>query len=250
MQSHFRSISQWLSGKISRFPRLHQTLRRIFFALPRQLRGEQMVYDHLKTRFENSRNPVTFCLVGANDGTTNDHIFPFAKRMGWRGILVEPVPTYFEELKKAYEGLPVVFENVAIHKSERSMLLHYLDAAKASLPSWAKGVGSFQKENLDLIDDLPNRDEAIVTKEVSCFPLAEVVERSGLDHIDIFVIDVEGYDGEIVRQIEFDSWKVQTVVFEHKLLKPDDLALCIELLEKNGFTHSRDNYDLLATREL
>jgi len=209
-----------------------------------------MVYDRLREFGISRHQDVTFCVVGANDGITNDHLYPFAKRHRWRGILVEPVPPYFAELKKAYEGLPVVLENVAIHRTEAKMTIYFLDAAKADLPTWAKGVGSFDKSKLDSLSELPQRSDALTALEVECCPLKTVVNRSGLDRIDVFMIDVEGYDAEIVRQIDFDGWKVSVVIFEHKLLSPEDMADCLALLDAHGFHRVQDRYDVIATREI
>ena len=77
-----------------------------------------------------------------------------------------------------------------------------------------------------------------------------MVERSGLDRIDVFMVDVEGYDAEIVRQIDFDAWKVRVVIFEHKLLSKEDIADCLALLDSHGFTRAQDPYDVMATRDL
>ena len=43
-----------------------------------------------------------FIQVGANDGLMCDPIRQFIVKHSWGGILVEPVPDYFELLKKNY----------------------------------------------------------------------------------------------------------------------------------------------------
>jgi FkbM family methyltransferase len=245
-----RALARRVSSTLTHFPRLHASLKGVFLRLPVKIRGRQMVYDCLRELGKFRHQDVTFCVVGANDGVTNDHLYPFAKRFRWKGILVEPVPPYFAELRKAYEGLPVVLENVAIHRTESKMTIHFLDAAKANLPAWAKGVGSFDKSKLETLSELPQRGDALTQIEVDCFPLETVVERSGLDRIDVFMVDVEGYDAEIVRQIDFDAWKVRVVIFEHKLLSKEDMADCLALLDSHGFKRVQDRYDVIATRDL
>ncbi len=249
MSRILRAVAQRVSATLTRQPRLHAALKGMFLKLPESIRGRQMIYDRLREFGKMNRQDVTFCVVGANDGITNDHLYAFAKRHLWKGILVEPVPPYFAELKKAYEGLPVVLENVAIHRTETKMTIHYLDAAKANLPAWAKGVGSFDKTKLDTLSELPQRSDALSAVEVDCFPLETVVKRSGFDRIDVFMIDVEGYDAEIVRQIDFDGWKVRVVIFEHKLLSKEDMADCLALLDAHGFQRVQDRYDVIAVRD-
>lgn len=250
MSRFLRTVARRVSSILAYNPRLHAALKGAFLRLPEKTRGRQMIYDGLREFGISRRQDVTFCVVGANDGVTNDHLYPFAKQFRWKGILVEPVPPYFAELKKAYEGLPVVLENVAIHRTESKMSIHFLDAAKADLPAWAKGVGSFDKSKLETLSELPQRGDALTQIEVDCFPLETVVNRSGLDRIDVFMVDVEGYDAEIVRQIDFDAWKVRVVIFEHKLLSKEDMADCLALLDAHGFKRVQDRYDVFATRDL
>jgi FkbM family methyltransferase len=244
-----RHLARRGSEMLLNHPRLYQFLKDQFLKLPASLRGPQLIYDHLRELAR--ENPDrTFCLVGANDGVTNDHVFPFASRHRWRGALVEPVPIYFAELEKAYRGLPVKLCNVAIHDTERSITLHYLDATKIDLPPWAKGVGSFDRKNLEKLSELPEAADALTEAQVPCRRLEEVIAEAGLDCVDIVVIDTEGYDGAILRQVRFDEWRVKTVIFEHKLLPAAELADCIALLERHGFSRRRDAFDVLATRSL
>jgi hypothetical protein len=57
---------------------------------------------------------IRFINVGANDGISKDPVYQLIQE-GWKGILIEPIPYYFNNLKenlKDYEGL--IFENIAI----------------------------------------------------------------------------------------------------------------------------------------
>lgn len=242
-----RSVARGVSNALEGHPRLHRFLTGWFLRLPQAVRGRQLIHDHLR-ELSRERRDRTFCLVGANDGVSNDHLYPFAKRFRWKGVLVEPVPSCFARLRENYRGLPVTLENVAIHRQERSMTLYSLDEGKAKLPPWARGVSSFDRSNLEKFLRPPVSEDAIVPVEVPCRRLEEVVEQSGLSSIDIVVIDAEGYDAEIIRQVRFDDWGVTTVIFEHQLLKAEELKECFFLLEEKGFRWEKDEWDVLATR--
>ena len=41
-----------------------------------------------------------FIECGANDGVNQSNTWYFEKKLNWRGILIEPVPNLFKELKK------------------------------------------------------------------------------------------------------------------------------------------------------
>lgn len=206
-----------------------------------------MIHDHFCKLDRELAEPV-FCIVGANDGVTNDHIYPFARKGGWKGMAIEPVPGCFAELEIAYRNLPVTLFNVAIHESEEFATLHFLDPERAKLPPWAKGVGSFDPARLGIVEELPGASGAVVELRVPCRRLDEVVGEAGLGRVDVVVIDTEGYDAAVLRQVRFDDWKVRTVIFEHTLLTPADLDSCIGLLVQNGFRIEKDDFDVLATR--
>jgi FkbM family methyltransferase len=208
-----------------------------------------MIHDSL-LEFAKSHASPTFCVIGANDGVTNDPVYPLAKRFRWRGLLVEPVPTYFRELQRAYKGLPVILEQVAVHRTERTMTLHYLDHGMMKLPAWARGVGSFDRSKIESLNEIPGREQALTQIEVPCSRLEELLQRSGLERVDVMVIDTEGYDAEVLRQVQFDAWQVKIVIFEHKLLSNADLTGCTTLLQQNGFRLENDSYDTLALREI
>jgi hypothetical protein len=140
MSSRKRSVLRGLAGAVAgaleRYPNLLRFAKGCFLRLPPSLRGPQMIHDHL-VKLSRELVVPTFCIVGANDGITNDHIYPFARRGRWCGLAIEPVPFCFAELESAYKGLPVKLFNVAIHESESFAKIHFLNPTKASLPPWA-----------------------------------------------------------------------------------------------------------------
>lgn len=246
-QSIVRRLARGISRAVQRYPGLSRLLRDGFLKLPPELRGPQMIHDHL-VKLSRELEAPTFCIVGANDGITNDHVYPFARKGRWRGLAIEPVPGCFSELEKVYRNLPVKLFNVAIHETDSFATLHFLDPAKASLPPWAKGVGSFDPERLEIVDELPGTAGAITELRVPCRRLDDLIDETGFERIDLVVIDTEGYDAAVLRQVRFDDWGVRTVIFEHTLLSAADLDSSKSLLERNGFTIQKDEFDVLATR--
>lgn len=230
---------------------LHLALRRLYRALPAAIRGERMVYDHLQT-VVGQRRDQTFLLIGANDGVMADHVYDHARRYRWRGIAVEPVPAFYRSLQAHYAGLPVTPLNVAVHHQERSMTLFYVDPVRGRhLPEWARGVGSFDRDQVvQATTGLGDVAALITSTSVPCRTLDEIVAEGALPRVDIVVVDVEGYDHEVVRRIRFDEWKTHTVIFEYKHIPPDILDELQQLLRYHGFTLRRDHEDMLASRPI
>src|SRR5690349_14899041 len=84
-----------------------------------------------------------FVNIGANNGVDNDPIYPFIRRYGWRGIVVEPVAYIFAELCRNYrEFAGIVFEHAAITPTpEATWFFHIAERPGDALP-FERQVGS------------------------------------------------------------------------------------------------------------
>lgn len=244
------SLRSSIGSVLRRYPSLYRSARSLYRSLPPAIRGRKMVHDHLRACAA-KRRQQTFLLVGANDGVFSDHLYDFAQRYHWRGVAVEPVPQYFVQLSRNYAGLPVACVNKAVHRTERSMPFFFLDDADPDLPEWVQGVGSFDRDQVvQATRDVPDVVDRIQQIDVPCAPLNEIVKGAGLDTVDIIVVDVEGYDHEIIRQVDLAGWKPHTIVFEYKHIPPPDLEEVCDRLVEAGFHLDRDHEDILATRPM
>ena len=210
-----------------------------------------MIHDHF-IRLSHAYGPQQFALIGANDGITDDPIYPFVLDYGWKGVAVEPVRAYFEQLRQHYERKPVRCLNIAVHESAREMDFFYLeDRVNRPLPAYAKGIGSFDKAQVrQLAKEVPDGESYIKSDRIACLTLCEVLSQSGTGSIDVIVIDTEGYDSQVVRMINFNRWTPRAIVFEHKLLNQFDLESTLAELKLNGFEWTADQADVLAYRNI
>lgn len=246
LSDRFRSVARrWR-------PRLERLLPSPFDALRgtgRELRIDlEFVVGHLRQR----RTDVRFVQVGAFDGLGNDVMAGYVRRFGWRGVLVEPQPSYFDRLKANYADQPQVrFENAAVDVRPGSRPFYAIrpDADFAKLPDWAPQIASFDLETvLRAQSIIPNLPDLIVAYDVPCVTLAEVVERHALGGVDFLQIDAEGYDFEIIRGIDFDRLAPSLIRFEHKNLTRRDVGRCLDLLTGRGYRVAADGEDAIAYR--
>src|SRR5438128_2009992 len=95
--------------------------------------------------YVSSTKEVKFIQVGSNNGKTGDPIYKYIKRGGWHGILIEPVPYLFEELKSNYKDVQgLFFENNAIGLAEGESTFYRLKKNDSfDLPEWYDQLGSF-----------------------------------------------------------------------------------------------------------
>jgi len=186
------------------------------------------------------RPDFTFLQVGAFDGRTDDPIHPLVREFGIRGIVVEPQVQMLETLRANYAEYPqVTVVNAAIADAEGSREFFSTKAGPSR-------KASFFRSNL-LKHGV--RQEDIVTQSVRCTTITHLVRERSFERCDLIQIDAEGFDGEIVRTIDFQAVQPSIVRFEHVHLSDKDCDECIGLLAEHGFRFIGQRRDIIAVRE-
>jgi FkbM family methyltransferase len=204
-------------------------------------------------RYSSASRRVRFVQVGSADGLAGDPIHELVIRDGWRGILVEPVRHLFLKLKRNYRGAKdLIFENCAIAEEEGERELWRLAEARPGeeRPYWHDQLGSFR---LDVVlrhePHVPALRERLICEKVACLSLGQLLRRHRFRKVDVFHVDAEGYDFEIVKQIDFEAMKPGLVLFEHAHLSGAERSACCGLLIEKGYRLVSESEDTLAVRE-
>jgi len=191
-------------------------------------------------------NDFFFVQIGACDGIRCDDIYKYIRRYKWPGILVEPVPSLFEELKRNYRNHGgIVFENVAISDKNETRKFYRLKSKHGDLSDWYKALGSFSKEQVKKL--ITSEAENYLTQEkVRCITLKNLLEKHRRTRVSFFQIDTEGFDYEIIKQIDFSAVKPKMIRYEHLHLNPDDKESCENLLKNHGYCVFKEGIDTFA----
>ena len=243
-----------VSLALERFPLLHRVVR----ALYRRVRSApQSDEDRVRNRIEQAlsgRSDIFFVEIGANDGIAGDLLHPLIMaHPDWRGLFVEPVRHLFERLCRHYRSSPrFQFANVAISEQRGTAPIYFVPAAAIAaqargIPAWAQGLGSFDRGHI-LRELGPGVEPLIETQEAECLPLRELLDQHGVRKIDILQIDVEGFDYQILRQVDFSRYTPAVIRFEHKHLSLDDRERAWALLKAAGYELEIGETDTLACR--
>jgi FkbM family methyltransferase len=209
----------------------------------------QAVEALLSEQLQRAGREFFFVQIGANDGVSFDWISSFIREHRLRGVAVEPLPDVFAELCRNYRDYPdVTLVNVAIHRSLREVTLYRVHPDKtAGLPDWAKTIASLDPQH-HLKSAMPS--EVIVAETVPAIPLEELLDGHGITRIDLLQIDVEGYDYEIIRMIDFDRIRPALIRFEHNVrsnvMSRQQLRDCVSYLMDAGYYILMDTMDAVA----
>jgi len=203
---------------------------------------------------------VFFVEIGANDGVSFDPLHAYITRNGWRGLLVEPLPDFFLQLVetyRSYDGL--ILENVAIADTPgyRDMYRISPDGlSNGTLPAWTKGIASFFN-NRNALGGY--RIPAAVFEQirphirlqtVRCDTLDNLFLKHNVTKIDVFQVDVEGYDYQVLKELDFRRFRPSIIRMEWFNLPDDEKRLTLELLRSHGYRKRLSSTDLVAWRNL
>jgi FkbM family methyltransferase len=173
------------------------------------------------------RKGGTFVEIGALDGKTCSNTLYFQESMGWGGILVEPNPIQYENLRKnrSQTDPRVMCYNIGVGQDYEILKFSYIKGC----PGWSGFSKFFEPEHVQRIDTLENKD--IETFDISIVPLHETIVNSHIEKIDYLSLDVEGMERHILEHFDFNCCDIEIFDVEDNWGNNSVLDIMI----KNGY---------------
>lgn len=142
-----------------------------------------------------------FVEAGANDGIRQSNTLYFEKYFGWKGLLIEAIPELSE--KCAINRPNCIVENCALVSSSYSK--DHVEMTYCNLMS----VVNDNLNKLTITEHIENgkkflrENEHVYTIEVPALPLSSVLTKHNIKRIDFLSLDVEGYEAQVLKGINF-----------------------------------------------
>ena len=174
-------------------------------------------------------------------------------------LLIEPVPHNVEAIKQNlsnFEG--IIVEQIAISNKNEVRNFYFVknNSIHKLKKHWSSGIGSFNKQHL--LDHKSKRfkieDEDIEKISINTLRFKNLVDKYQIKQIEKLLIDVEGSEYEILSDIDFNSLKIDEVLFEYKHFDGyqktgERLKEILDKLKKNGYLIKKiDEENMLATK--
>lgn len=186
------------------------------------------------------RTDGTFVEVGANDGKTGSFTFNLAA-IGWQGINIEPIPrlhAYCVENHKTHINV----KNICCAVGEKEDVLDIVDAGTLS---------TMDKETLDIYmktnwsKSLFNNQEPIKTRVRK---LDDVLSENNITDIDIMVLDVEGFEENVLKGFSINSARPKIFIIEIPDQHTDMIKnpVCVEKYKRLRSYFVENEYDLIV----
>lgn len=177
---------------------------------------------------KNMRNG-TYIELGALDGVLFSNTKFFEDNLGWKGILIEPNPYQFNLLTKNRPNNHLFNNLVSCHTEPLNFKYFVGVHAAVSGVEDTLPHGHF--------DGYFNSNPQLPQSSVYITPrtLTDIVKSTGLTHINLLSLDVEGHEYEVLQSWDF-SIKIDIILIEMLEQNQEKDQMCRDILIKNGYT--------------
>jgi FkbM family methyltransferase len=189
-----------------------------------QCKEDEILYEKYFKNYSLEDVPKYYFEMGALDGVMYSNTKFFEETLGWKGILVE--------------GNPLVFPNLALNRPNNILMNAVCSDMKKPLSfnvcANVPAVCSLEMTKPEKFDNEYYRHSQMLKINSIPVSLDTILENSGVERIDLCVIDVEGHEVNVLNSFSF---KVPVVMFMIEFL--DDKSKNDEVLKimiKNNYT--------------
>ena len=174
-------------------------------------------------------------------------------------LLIEPVPHNVNAIKKnlsEYKNFIIEQTTLGIKKEKRDFYFIKEDSINKLKKHWASGIGSFKKNHILSHKSKRFKVEEIDIQKISiqCLRFQNLVDKHSIESIYKLLIDVEGSEYEILKDIDLSKVNIKKIIFEYKHFDGykktgKKLEEILEKLNKNGYeTKKIDDENILAIK--
>jgi FkbM family methyltransferase len=158
----------------------------------------------------------TFVEVGAFNGQHWSNTYALARR-GWKGIAIEPHPTYFGQLIETHEDLDVTCINVAIGDHNGVAELYLAGSLSTIVESQVETYRGVGWSGYLFPPDVKKYEVRVRTLNHVLSHHKPMWES----HFDLLVIDVEGSELDVLRGFNIEQWRPTMMIIETYEENPD-----------------------------
>lgn len=145
-----------------------------------------------------------FIECGANDGINQSNTWYYEKKLNWRGVLIEPIPEVFKQLKKNRKSKNFFFNNVLKSFKDKRKYIRLIYDKKDSLIT--------KVENKKIKNTYSFRSRAKTLNEILTIIKAP-------KKIDFFSLDVEGDEINVLNGVDLKKYYFKYILIETINLK-------------------------------
>lgn len=179
--------------------------------------------DHKLLQFIDFRYGF-FVEAGGNDGITQSNSYFFEKYLGWRGILVEPVP-HLAQLCRQNRRRSRTFECALVSPEAEGKLVDMQFCNLMTIVDGARGSPADDASHLELGRTFLAPDQSIYNFKARSRTLSSILDEAAPGTIDLLSLDVEGYEAQALKGLDFARHRPRCILVEANYPKEIDALL-------------------------
>jgi FkbM family methyltransferase len=154
----------------------------------------------------------SFIEAGGNDGLSQSNTYWFERFRGWRGMLVEAVPDQARRCRRNRPRAEVINAALVADDGTKSIRIK-----AARLMAYIPGARPAEEEAIHLKNAMAVQHMTEVPEiEVPAVTLAQLLDKRGGKPIDLFSLDVEGYEIPVLQGMDPDRHRPRYILVETK----------------------------------
>ena len=187
----------------------------------------------ISEKFKDSPGPKFYVEIGANDGVSQSNTKYLELYDGWKGILIEPIPSVFKKLQQN-RAARNSFENSACCSFEFSlptMPLIYANLMTVSLEGESDLQDRYQHAKTG-IGSLALGDKIYELTVPASTMNSILLKHDAPKFINFLSLDVEGSEIEVLKGIDFNEFN-----FEYICVETRSFEVIEKFLNNHGYAY-------------
>lgn len=183
---------------------------------------------------------LTFAQVGAGGPLSDDFLVPLLMaHPAWRGIFIEPLGRVVEKLEAQYQGKYTIKQCAVSNFTRKAPFYYFATDAAQRLNDMIAGSHYIDQEQLDMFGSCNKEhaaecfrwknaagarishvtemlmDEGIwLEREIEFDTLGNILDAHDMNP-QLLIVDTEGTDLRILRDLDYNKYDLEILVYEH-----------------------------------
>jgi len=152
-----------------------------------------------------------FVELGAYDGVRQSNTLHFERWMGWRGILIEPIPWRYEECKLNRTN-SIVLNYACVSAGSPGDRIEMVACGPMSVVRGTRRRAGQDAE--DVIAAAQSLSAEPQRVSVPTATLGSLLDECGSPHVDLLSLDVEGYELQVLKGLDINRHRPDFILTE------------------------------------
>ena len=174
--------------------------------------------------FKNKKN-LTSIECGAFDGLFENRTKFFEENFNWNTINIEPLPHIFKKLN--INRPSSININIALSNNKGKQHIRVYDIPNHGINNTNASLCHLQKHQ-QLLEKMSNNKYKDV--EICTTTYSSLIKEQKINELDLFVLDVEGHEYEVIDGMKDAEIFPKVFVIEHGHRRPEDIVNKLKVL--------------------